>query len=167
MRSQLQCIVQNMQKIGHKCRKCSTTNMGICYITHAACTFKITCNAWARNNFQFTFQQFNTLALGGFGDFRIKNNSFRLPYQRPSSSADCARELFNGSNGLASLVDCTRKKIFWLGVSWQLNRYPGCAPDLEAFLYPIVHEIFVFGLLSSYRYQPCQVACMWSDVIVL
>jgi len=35
-----------------------------------------------------------------------------LPYQRPRSSADCARELFKGSNGLASLVDCTRKKFF-------------------------------------------------------
>ena len=45
-----------------------------------------------------------------------KNSSFRLPYQRPSSSADCARELFNGSNGSASLVDCTRKKNFCLGV---------------------------------------------------
>ena len=44
-----------------------------------------------------------------------KNSSFRLPYQRPSSSADCARELFKGSNGSASLVDSTRKKIFWLG----------------------------------------------------
>jgi len=44
-------------------------------------------------------------------DFGLKNSSFRLPYQRPSSSADCARELFNGSNGSASLVDCTRKKI--------------------------------------------------------
>jgi len=49
--------------------------------------------------------------LGGFGNFRKKNSSFRLPYQRLSSSADCARELFNGSNGSASLVDCTRKKI--------------------------------------------------------
>jgi len=39
-----------------------------------------------------------------------------LPYQRPSSSADCARELFNGSNGLASLVDYTRKKFFGWGV---------------------------------------------------
>jgi len=47
--------------------------------------------------------------------FRPKNNSFRLPYQRPSSSADCARELFKGSKGSASLVDCTRKKFFWLG----------------------------------------------------
>ena len=54
--------------------------------------------------------------LGGFGDIRKKNSSFRLPYQRPSSSADCARELFNGSNGLASLVHCTRKKIFAWGV---------------------------------------------------
>ena len=55
------------------------------------------------------------LELPGFDDFRKKNSSFRLPYQRPSSSADCARELFSSSNGSASLVDCTRKKIFWLG----------------------------------------------------
>jgi len=34
----------------------------------------------------------------------------------PSSSADCARELFKGSNGSDSFLDCTRKKIFWLGV---------------------------------------------------
>ena len=54
--------------------------------------------------------------LGGFGDFRKKNSSFGLPYQRPSSSADCARELFNGSNGSASLVDCNRKKFFAWGV---------------------------------------------------
>ena len=42
--------------------------------------------------------------------FAKNNSSFWLPYQRPSSSADCAGELFNGSNGSASLVDCTRKK---------------------------------------------------------
>ena len=42
--------------------------------------------------------------LGGFGDFHKKNSSFRLAYQRPSSAADCARELYNGSNGSASLV---------------------------------------------------------------
>ena len=47
--------------------------------------------------------------------FRPKNSNFQLPYQRPSSSADCARELFNGSNGSASLVDCTWKKFFCLG----------------------------------------------------
>jgi len=48
-------------------------------------------------------------------EFGLKNSSFQLPYQRPSSSADCARELFKGSNGLASLVDCTRKKFFGWG----------------------------------------------------
>jgi len=37
-------------------------------------------------------------------DFGLKNSSFRLPYQRPSSSADCARALFKGSNGSASLL---------------------------------------------------------------
>jgi len=47
--------------------------------------------------------------------FRPKNSSFRLPYQRPSSSTDCARELLNGSNGSASLVDYTRKKFFSWG----------------------------------------------------
>jgi len=46
-------------------------------------------------------------------NFDIKNSSSRLPYQRHSSSANCARGLLNGSNGLASLLDCTRKK-FWL-----------------------------------------------------
>ena len=39
-----------------------------------------------------------------------------MPYQRPSSSAYCARELFNDSNRSASLVDCTRKKNFAWGV---------------------------------------------------
>jgi len=55
-------------------------------------------------------------AIYSYFDFGLKNSSFRLPYQHPSSSADCARELFNGSNGLASLVDCTRKKFFGCGV---------------------------------------------------
>jgi len=59
---------------------------------------------------------FNTLASGWFWRFSQKNSSFRLPYQHPSSSADCARELFNSSNGSASLVDCTRKKNFAWGV---------------------------------------------------
>jgi len=47
--------------------------------------------------------------------FRPKNSSFRLPYQRHSSSADCARELFKGSNKSASLLVCTRKKFFGWG----------------------------------------------------
>ena len=46
----------------------------------------------------------------------LKISSFRLPYQRPSSSADCARELLNGSNGSPSLVDYIRKKLFLVGV---------------------------------------------------
>jgi len=49
-----------------------------------------------------------------FFDFGLKNSSFGLPYQHPSSSADCDRELLNGSNGSANLVDCTQKKFFWL-----------------------------------------------------
>jgi len=57
-----------------------------------------------------------TLASGWFWRFSQKNSSFWLPYQRPSFSADCARELFNGSNGSANLVDCTRKKNFAWGV---------------------------------------------------
>ena len=67
-------------------------------------------------------QLFNSLASGWFWRFSQKNSSFRLPYQRPSSSADCARELFNGSNGSASLVDSTRKKFFgwwvWIFCEW-------------------------------------------------
>ena len=49
-------------------------------------------------------------------DFDLKNSSFRLPYQCPSSSANCARELFKGLNRSASLVGCTRKKFFGWGV---------------------------------------------------
>jgi len=43
----------------------------------------------------------------------------------------------------------------------------GFLEHLEVFLYPTVHEISLFGLLSSYRCQWCQIARMWSDVIVL
>jgi len=49
-------------------------------------------------------------------NFGLKNSSFRLPYQRHSSSACCARELFKGSNRSASLVDCTLKKFFGWGM---------------------------------------------------
>ena len=59
--------------------------------------------------------QLTLLEPPGFGDFCKKNSSFWLPYQRPSSSNHCARELFSVSNGSASLVDCNRKKIFCLG----------------------------------------------------
>ena len=48
-------------------------------------------------------------------DFGLKNSSFRLPYQHHSSSHDCARQLFKGSNGLASLLVHTRKNNFLVG----------------------------------------------------
>jgi len=48
--------------------------------------------------------------------FRPKTGCFRLPYQCHSSSADCARELFKGSNGSASLLVWTRKNVFGWGV---------------------------------------------------
>jgi len=57
----------------------------------------------------------NRRTIYSYFDFGLKNNSFRLPYRRRSSSADCAREQFKGSNGSASLIDCTRNKLFWLG----------------------------------------------------
>jgi len=43
-------------------------------------------------------QTVNTFRAAWFRRFSQKNISFRLPYQRPSSSAHCARELFSGSN---------------------------------------------------------------------
>jgi len=48
----------------------------------------------------------NTLSwstIYSYLDFDLKNSSFRLPYQRPCSSTNCVRELFNSSNGSASL----------------------------------------------------------------
>jgi len=63
---------------------------------------------------------FDTYIVPGF---QPKTSSFWLPYQRHSSSADCARELFKSSNGLASLLVCTRKKIFgwglWIFCEWR------------------------------------------------
>ena len=50
--------------------------------------------------------------------FQPENSSFRLPYQRHSSSANCTKELFKGSNGSACLLVCTWKKFF--GWGWQI-----------------------------------------------
>ena len=44
-------------------------------------------------------------------DFGLKNSSLRLPYQRPSSSADCARELFK-------LWKDSAEKIFLVGIAY-------------------------------------------------
>jgi len=104
-------------------RKRSSTDANNYYVTHAVCMFNITCNARARNNFEFTFQ-LTTVAL-------------------------------LNTKGFQNLKYCTRSK--------------GFSEHLEAFLYPIVHEISLFGSLSSYRYQPmqqCQVAHVWNDLIV-
>jgi len=49
--------------------------------------------------------------------FQPKTSSFRLPYQRRSSSADSVRELFKGSNGSASLLVCNGKNFF----GWELR----------------------------------------------
>ena len=49
--------------------------------------------------------------------FRPKTSCCQLPYQRHSSSADCTRKLFKGSNGSASPVVCTRKNFFCLGLT--------------------------------------------------
>ena len=70
-------------------------------------------NAWCAVESQH-FE--NRQTIYSYFDFVLKNSSFRLPYQHPSSSADCARELFKGANASASLAHCTRKKIFWFGV---------------------------------------------------
>ena len=72
---------------------------------------------WSFFTLSGLFQHFESRrTIYSYFDFGLKNSSFRLPYQCPSSSSDCARELFKGSNGSASLVDSTRKKFFWLGV---------------------------------------------------
>jgi len=47
----------------------------------------------------------------------FKSSSFQLPYRRHSSSTDCARDLFKGSNRSASLLVSTWKIFFWLGVA--------------------------------------------------
>jgi len=68
-------------------------------------------------NYSFTGSHVeNRSTIYSYFDFGLKNSSFQLPYQCPSSSADCARELFNGSNRSASLVDCTPKKFLGWGV---------------------------------------------------
>ena len=63
----------------------------------------------ARKSCFNTFEGQRTIC--SYFDVSLKNSSFRLPCQCHSSSTDCARELFKGWNGLASLIDCTRKNF--------------------------------------------------------
>ena len=55
-------------------------------------------------------------------DFSVKPAVCRLPYQHHSSSTNCARELFKGSNRSASLLVCNQKKFFcwglWIFCEW-------------------------------------------------
>ena len=74
--------------------------------------------SWSSYTFQWNWTKLlilNTFRAAWLLRFSQKNSSFRLLYQHPSSSARCTRELFSGSNGSASLVDCTQK-IFCFGV---------------------------------------------------
>ena len=60
----------------------------------------------------FNFENRHTVY--SFVDFGLKNSSFLLPYQRPSSSADCARAV----QGLKRIGQSSRlhsKKIFLVG----------------------------------------------------
>jgi len=50
----------------------------------------------------------------GFSDFCRKKQQFLVT--NALAPLPIALELFNDSNGLASLVDCTRKNFFCLGV---------------------------------------------------
>jgi len=80
--------------------------------THAKRKFafyhtKMTLTKADLSNIYIYFERESRRTIYSYFDFGLKNSCFRLPYQRPSSSADCARELFKGSNGSASLVDCT------------------------------------------------------------
>jgi len=53
--------------------------------------------------------------IHSYFDFDFKPAVLKFPYQRPSSSTDCTRELFKGSNESDSLLVCTLKKIFLVG----------------------------------------------------
>jgi len=64
----------------------------------------------------------NTLRAGdrptiySYFDFGLKNSSLQLPYQHPSSSTDCARELLNGSNWSPVFSRLHSKLTFGWGV---------------------------------------------------
>ena len=59
-----------------------------------------------------------TLSESGYNIFVLWNwpetSSCQLPYQRHSSSTDCARELNKSSNGSASLLVCTPTDFLWV-----------------------------------------------------
>jgi len=76
----MHCTVQSKQKNDRKCGKRSTTNTGNYYITPAVCTFKMTCNARACNNIEFTFQLMTVDLLNtkGFQNLKYYIRSNRI-----------------------------------------------------------------------------------------
>jgi len=50
-----------------------------------------------------------------FGDFRVKNTEMHVALCENFSSPVSATDLVKVSKDAASLVACTRKRIFWLG----------------------------------------------------
>ena len=80
-------------------RKCGSTSWVVAYVS--------------------LYLKFNSLTLWerGYNIFvlwnRPETSSCRLLYQCHSSSANCIRELFKGSNGSASHLDCTWKIFGW------------------------------------------------------
>jgi len=90
------------------------------------------CDQWVGRCWLLTNEYGNTMIMSTLWElaydifvlwFQLKNSGLWLPYQCPSSSADFARELFKGSNGSASLVDCTWKKYLVGGAdfSWLMS----------------------------------------------
>jgi len=52
----------------------------------------------------------------GFGDFHTRTTGLHVAVHVRSSGAVSGRELFKGSKDVASLLVCTRKKIFGWGM---------------------------------------------------
>jgi len=75
--------------------------IGLSLPGNLTCSWEIFCS----NTTNFVnFQHFESRrTIHSYFEFSLKNSSFRLPYQRPSSSTDCAKKLFKGSNGSGSV----------------------------------------------------------------
>jgi len=50
-------------------------------------------------------------------DFHTKATGTHVALNARNSGAESGRELFKGSTNATSLLICTRKKNFWLGIS--------------------------------------------------
>ena len=85
----------------------------------------------------------NTLASGRFRVFREKNTETHVAFYRNFSGPVSATDLVKSSKDASSLVACTRKSFFWLGVQifcewhhnwrtfrppWPTSPFPGPKP---------------------------------------